>query len=151
MFEWMKGLSMLGDVVRAKEESEAAFMKHVDDVIFRETRHLRGEIVALESMVKAADERGASLSERVANLEQIVRTLLLEAQKAKAKVKERPRAEKGLRTCQQCQKAFMAYRKDKKFCSDVCRNGFNVRRRRNTPVERYGKPGRPRKDQGAQG
>jgi len=51
-----------------------------------------------------------------------------------------------LRRCLQCQNISIAKRTDAKFCSNKCRGLYNIRQRRKTPVDRYGKQGRPKKN-----
>lgn len=51
----------------------------------------------------------------------------------------------ALRRCLPCQKLFIATRRDRKFCSSKCRGLSNMRLQRKTSVDRYGKPGRPKK------
>lgn len=53
-----------------------------------------------------------------------------------------------LRHCLPCQNLFIANRTDKKSCSSKCRGLQNMRRLRKTSVDRYGKPGRPKKNDG---
>jgi hypothetical protein len=50
-----------------------------------------------------------------------------------------------LRRCLPCQKLHIANRTDKNFCSPKCRALNNMRHKRKTPIDRYGKRGRPRK------
>lgn len=52
-----------------------------------------------------------------------------------------------LRHCLQCQKLFIASRTDHQSCSNKCRGLNSMRRLRKTPVDRYGKPGRPKKNE----
>lgn len=50
-----------------------------------------------------------------------------------------------LRRCPSCQVLFLGRRRDQKHCGRKCQGRMAMRRRRNTPPERYGKRGRPRK------
>ena len=38
-----------------------------------------------------------------------------------------------IKVCQYCNKDFTAYRKDKKFCSDKCRDAYNRKKQKNNP------------------
>jgi hypothetical protein len=48
----------------------------------------------------------------------------------------------ALHCCPKCRKVFLASRRDKRYCSENCQSCALMRRRRGTPLERYGKPGR---------
>ncbi len=51
-----------------------------------------------------------------------------------------------LKRCLGCSIRFLADRSNKDYCSPACRNRDYMRTKRNVPPERYGKPGRPRKE-----
>jgi hypothetical protein len=54
-----------------------------------------------------------------------------------------------LRTCRECRLTFYADRRGKQYCSSRCQSRAGTRRYRNTPPERIGKLGRPRKRSGS--
>jgi hypothetical protein len=51
-----------------------------------------------------------------------------------------------LRSCRECLLMFYADRRGTKYCSSRCQSRAGTRRYRNTPPERLGKLGRPRKN-----
>lgn len=51
-----------------------------------------------------------------------------------------------IQRCPCCQTLFLSKRRDQQFCKGPCRAKFNIRRKRGTKPERFGKRGRPRKD-----
>jgi hypothetical protein len=55
-----------------------------------------------------------------------------------------------LHSCRECRLTFYADRKGKQYCSSRCQSRAGTRRYRNTPPERVGKLGRPRKNVWAQ-
>ena len=52
---------------------------------------------------------------------------------------------KNIRHCPECQKRFLAHRYNQSFCTTKCQNRAAARKYRNTPPDRVGKRGRPRK------
>jgi hypothetical protein len=51
----------------------------------------------------------------------------------------------SLRSCRECHVMFYADRRGKQYCSSRCQSRAGTRRYRNTPLERIGKLGRPRR------
>ena len=52
----------------------------------------------------------------------------------------------ALKRCLGCSIRFLADRSNKDYCAPACRNRAYMRTKNNVPPERYGKPGRPRKE-----